>query len=263
MNLKPLLLAVGLTFVEPVKADAPTPAKIAYVSKVPSAIRKGAVGRKYTRFFGKTVIEGQTLALHFYDTQRLKTDENGHSFQKSRLDVYLETHRNARSTYKRINSVPITYDKPVKDFAKEEKFTVQSEKMWLYPGSQKGPILHFNLSLYRLYAPQEIGDMAYDFTLGMDALFLFPQGVAGQAMVQQFGDGGDIRSSQMNNFGTLDKEGCITVYRQLSYQGGRTFEGWRWNGTQFVEADRNYLGGGEAGKCEWDGEKITKTVYEP
>jgi len=242
-----LLFVVALVSSDAAKGEHASTKKhrVLYNPRVPLSIRQKTSTIAITRFYGETIIKGQKVALHFYDSQPMKKINKYTAQQSSRLDLFIESRHREQRLFKRINTIPITYH-----HWPGGKLIVQMEVLWLAPASQTKPIIKVRVET-RLSSGEMSGD---------DLLFIFPNGLRKSAATQSFdfnylsGSSGALS----NEFGKADKKGFITILQKYVGGNGIEYTAWKWNGSRFAVVQELHISHEYPRRYKWNGEQLVE-----
>jgi hypothetical protein len=116
--------------------------KIAYRTKIPSAIQRAAKRVGSTRFFGSFQQAGVTYAAHFYDKSRVRPMRNpeypGDLERDSCLDIFRLT---PAKTWQRILSLP--FKRLTRDT--RDRLRVEAQSLWVDPAHKTIPLVYFRI----------------------------------------------------------------------------------------------------------------------
>jgi hypothetical protein len=94
-----------------------------------------------TRFYGTTTIQGQKLALHFYDFKAAKRVDDYYLERGSRLVIFALTRRGKSTTYRRVQEISL-----LRRGWPEHKLTCSMLSLWLNPEKQTTPVVMVQLT---------------------------------------------------------------------------------------------------------------------
>ena len=208
----------------------PGATKINYVARIPASVMKYRPKTAITRFYGLAEIQGQKLALHFYDLRR-----------NSRLDLFAVLHRGKTPFYKRMHSVALTRQTSL--WAKP-RIVCELFNCWLDPTRKTKPIIMARITNY---------GFGFD---GSDNLLTFSDGLQNKPSVNAFEGSSLELSDQTMDYTRSDDNGFLMPFETDFDRGEATYIVYKWNGQQFKEFARQKDRLSDALEYHWDGTKF-------
>ncbi len=230
-----------------VKNVPPGATKINYVARIPPSVVKWRPKTAITRFYGLTTIQGQKLALHFYDLKPIKKlAANG--IHNSRLDVFVVRRGRKALFYKRMHTIAL---KRVVSLGPMTKIVCEMLKCWLNPTRKTKPIILARITTQSPYSGFARADTILTFKNGLrkkPAINIF-EGVGGNGWHEW----------EMDYRRALDKNGFLVPWT-LEFQNSKLIYMvvYKWNGQTFKETASQYDKQDDFLIYRWDGEKFVE-----
>lgn len=208
------------------KQKAPTTRHKLVGTVVPSSVKKWMPKRGKSRAFAKLQLNSgkSPVWAHFYDVKPLSTQDPYYNSQECSLDVLIHTAK--PSVYKRLNTIPISYQRWHK-----QTDLANINTLWLDPQRKSIPIIRVRLSDFGPYSGRSNGS---------EIFLVFRDGLTKTPVIQQFGygvfTGGTVDSLNLY-LDAVDDAGNITIKQVESSSVGRKTDIWKWTGSKFQIAE--------------------------
>lgn len=228
------------------KTTPPGATKINYVARIPASVMKYRPKSAVTRFYGLTEIQGQRLALHFYDLEPIQKLDAYTARRNSRLDIFAVSHRRQATIYKRMHSITLTRRAWT---GREKKIVCEMFHCWLDPANKTKSII-----MARISNP----DSGFYHS---DSLLTFSNGLQNTPSANYFG--GDFTDVGWSGWRTdytreLDKNGFLMPWIIDTNESITTFIVYKWDGHIFKEIARQADESQDSVIYHWNGEKFVE-----
>lgn len=193
---------------------------VAYSTKMPVAIRRGAKTAARTRFFGTFKAGGNTFAAHFYDTSDVRVGEWQSLSRSSCLDLF---RFGAKKSWHRILRYEFT--RSVSD--KTDKIRIDFQALWLDPAHKITPLIY-------LQAADNYGDGIFGGRVDIYGVLL--EKLQSKAFIR-FDGYNPVSPSTASSSAIMssDNNGNLTLLYTASDPGGNDETAYGWTGNGWIK----------------------------